>query len=372
MERKRLIDWLRLIRISGLGPVTIARLVARFGDPGQALAARGEAWRQVPRLGGEALHRLGETPPVAVAEKELDRLEALGIRALVRDDPGYPPQLRALADPPPLLFVQGDAALLAHPGLVAVVGSRAATVTGQRQARQLARAMVQHQLVVVSGLAVGIDTAAHQGALEAGGNTVAVLATGLDVPYPPTNVALKQHIARQGCLVTEASLGTPPMPQLFPNRNRIISGLSRAVVVVEAARDSGSLITARCALEQNREVFAMPGPAGAAHSQGSNNLLREGAHLLEGVDDLLSLLSWTAPAVRDAPSLLARMAAGDPEAAAVTRPLLTLLAAGPVLADELARSSQLTVGELSRILLQLELAGLVERLPGNQYVLRGA
>lgn len=376
MEHKARLEWLRLIRTPGLGPVRINRLLRHFGDPQAVLDAPERAWEAVPGIQLSFLQkilRLRQEMPIVPIQQELDRLHTMGGQLLVLGDAGYPPLLQEIYDPPPALFVLGDPAHLLKTNSVGVVGSRQASPFGGQFAYRLGMDLAQHGLITVSGLAEGIDTAAHWGALEGQGITIGVLATGLDVLYPTRNGRLRQRVVTSGCLVTEAPLGTPPAAYLFPPRNRIISGLCRGVVVVEAAIRSGSLVTARLAMEQGREVFAVPAQVGDPRYQGSNHLLRQGATYLEGVADIIQAFSWDirpptknllppAFAVADMP-----VAVGT-EAAAVH----ALLKQGPIQADELARRSHLTVAALSRILLQLELVGVVQRLPGNQFALQRA
>ncbi|MEO5363273.1 MAG: DNA-processing protein DprA [Magnetococcus sp. DMHC-8] len=373
MDRSTLLEWLRLIRTPGLGPVRISRLLRHFGGAQALLEAPEQAWEQVPGIHLPFLQKvlhLRREMPAAPIRQELDRLQAMDGHLLVLGDAGYPRLLREIYDPPPALFVLGDPAHLLRDNAVALVGSRQASPSGGHFTHRLAMDLARHGLVTVSGLAEGIDTAAHWGALEGQGVTVAVLATGLDVSYPARNAALRRRIVAQGCLVTEAPLGTPPAAYLFPPRNRIISGLCRGVVVVEAAMRSGSLVTARLALEQGREVFAVPAQVGDVRYQGSNHLLRQGATYLEGVGDILQAFAWDArpPANRSPP----RAAAVDTPVAVGTEAAAVhaMLRQGPVQGDELARRCHLTVTELSRILLQLELVGVVQRLPGNRFALR--
>ncbi|MEO5340497.1 MAG: DNA-processing protein DprA [Magnetococcus sp. MYC-9] len=373
MDRPALLEWLKLIRTPGLGPVRISRLLRHFGGAQAMLEATEQAWEGVPDIQLPFLHkilRLRREMPEEPLRQELDRLTDLGGHLLVLGDAAYPPLLQEIHDPPPALFVLGDPGHLSHTNSLAVVGSRQATPAGGRFAYQLAMGLAQQGLATISGLAEGIDTAAHWGALEGRGVTVAVLATGLDVLYPSRNAPLRQRIIAQGALVTEAPLGTPPAAYLFPPRNRIISGLSRGVAVVEAALRSGSLVTARLALEQGREVFAVPAQVGDARYQGSNHLLQQGATYLEKVEDILQAFAWDPrpPTLtpRATPNRTETPVAVGTESAAVH----ALLKQGPVQADELARRSHLTVAALSRILLQLELVGVVQRLPGNQFALR--
>ena len=373
MDRRLLLDWMRLVRVPGLGPVGISRLLEHFGGPEDVLRATPQALAGVPGIRARLLEvmlrfrRETDTAPFAY---ELDRLVTLGGRMLVRNSPDYPPLLETIHDPPPILFALGDPVHLSSKA-VAVVGSRFASRAGIAFARRLGMDLARQGLTTVSGLAVGIDAAAHQGALEGGGPTVAVLATGLDVDYPIPNLALKRNIAVNGCLVTEAPLGTAPAAYLFPPRNRIISGLCQGVTVVEAAPRSGSLITARLALEEGREVFAVPGPVDDDRSRGVHKLLRQGARLVEGVDDIMEELAWPMRPLPE-PAAPKKVAATPvhPPLRAEAADMLTQLQQGTMHGDELARRCHMSVSMLAPFLLQLELAGLVERLPGNHYTLR--
>ncbi|MBF0176348.1 MAG: DNA-protecting protein DprA [Magnetococcales bacterium] len=400
MERSACIDWLRLVRVPGLGPIRLGLLQKHFVHPETILATpTATIHATIPSLPQSVLAGLREAArpeTAAIAAAELDRLHAMGSQLLVRSEPGYPPLLAEIDDPPAVLFVQGNPEHLLATCLVAIVGSRDPSSSGSATARRLAMEMAGQGIVVVSGLAMGIDSAAHQGSLEAGGPTVAVLATGLDINYPPSNHTLRKRIAACGCLITEACLGVPPAPALFPPRNRIISGLSRGVVVVEAALRSGSLITARLAMEQNREVFAVPGSVTTQRSQGCHRLLRDGARLVEDVNDVLEEFKWnlgqrahaqpaTSPAFPPATPPVCTPASREksphPNQEALPVPptvqfspveaaILDQLKAGPAQTDALARSCQLTAATLSRILLHLELIGVVVRLPGNIFGLK--
>lgn len=279
-ERERR-DRLRLIRSESVGPVTWRRLVDRFGSAGRAIAA-------LPDLA----RRGGRTAPLMIpsaddVDRELAELARLGARLLVLGDADYPPALAAIEDAPPTLAVRGNVELLARRSL-AIVGSRNASISGRRLAETLAADLGRAGLVVVSGMARGIDAAAHRGALPTG--TVAVVAGGIDVVYPPENASLYEAIAMAGAVVAESPPGVQPLARHFPRRNRIIAGLSAGVLVVEAALHSGSLITARLALEQNRDVFAVPGSPLDPRSRGGNDLIRQGGVLTESADDVLSTL----------------------------------------------------------------------------------
>lgn len=290
-------------------------------------------------------------------EDTLARLQAAGARFLTLLDPGYPDNLKTIFDPPPVLYYRGEFT----PGdavAVAVVGSRRATPYGREVATKLAREMAAAGVTVVSGLARGIDSAAHRGAIEAGGRTLAVLGCGLDVIYPPENARLYAQVAEHGAVLSEFPLGSPPEAGHFPLRNRVISGLSRAVLVVEAARTSGSLITADCALEQGREVFAVPGPISSPYSWGTNNLIKQGAKLVQDVNDILSELGLSSqPSEKP----------GLPDLTPQEEKVYSFFSERSLHIDELVRFTGLTVQEVTAILMMLELKGLVRQLPGKMF-----
>ncbi len=346
--------WLALEAVPGLGPEGVRRLLDAFGHPCAILAAaRGQLAPVVGERLAEAL-----TQPVAAERHRaaLDWLAQPGNHLIPITHPDYPERLKSLPDPPPWLYVKGERALLRRP-MLAIVGSRNATPQGRRDAAAFAQALAGAGLVIVSGLALGIDTAAHEGALS-GGTSVAVVGTGLDRVYPARNRDLAHRLAARGTIVSEFPLGTPPRPGQFPRRNRIISGLSLGVLVVEAAVDSGSLITARLAAEQGREVFALPGSIHSPLSKGCHRLIREGAKLVDCVDDILEELAWqwSAPLPPAAP-------AGEPAVDA----LLELMGPEPVGLDTLVSLTGLTVDTLSAMLLSLELDGRIGTLPGGLY-----
>ncbi len=314
----------------------------------------------------------------SAAETELAAAARIGARLICWGEPGYPPSLAAVEDAPPILSMLGEPELLGRP-MVAVVGARNASAIGRRFARELAAALGQSGAVVVSGLARGIDAAAHLGGLETG--TAAVQAGGVDVVYPEENRGLYDEIRRRGAIVAELPFGSEPQARHFPRRNRIISGMALGVVVVEAAARSGSLITARYALEQGREVFAVPGSPLDPRCRGSNDLLRHGATLTESAEDVLlqlgPQLQSPAPPRPALPTTLPA-AAGRPAADAGPPPtqeaglelILERLGPTPVAVDELVRQCQLTAAFVVTLLLELELAGRVERHPGNLVSLR--
>ncbi|MGG5807820.1 DNA-processing protein DprA [Falsiroseomonas sp. CW058] len=354
---------LRLARGEGIGPATFRRLLARHGSGVAALAA-------LPRIAAQSGRPLLAGPADA-AEREMEALHRIGAQLLHLDGPGYPPLLAMTEDPPPLVAVLGDAAVLLR-RQVGVVGGRAASAGGRRIAEELAAGLTTGGLAVTSGLARGIDAAAHLGALGAHGRTVAVVAGGLDQPYPPENAALQARIAAEGgAVVAEAPLGTAPLARHFPRRNRIVAGLCLGVVVVEAAQKSGSLITARLALEAGREVYAVPGSPLDPRARGGNDLIRQGAHITETAEDVIAHLP---PAPRGLPLFQPRIDPPEPatpEVDAATplggdAQLLEMIGTTPVAVDDLVRRCHLSAPAVQAILLDLELSGLVEPLPGNR------
>jgi DNA processing protein len=372
----RLAAWLRLERCAGIGPRTAAALLDVFGSPDAVFAADVAALAaHVSPAQARALLQ----PPADTTRRLLDAtlawLDRPGHGVLALGEPGYPELLSHIPDPPLLLYIRGRAALLAGPSL-AIVGSRNASVQGRMNAQAFAHSLSAAGLCIVSGLALGIDAAAHEGALRCAGGTVAVVGTGPDVVYPARNRALGERIAAEGCIVSEYPVGTPPLPGNFPRRNRIISGLAAGVLVVEAAAQSGSLITARQAAEQGRDVFAIPGSIHAALAKGCHVLIREGAKLVDTAQDVLEALASSpllgVPAAFLPASVISltdmnndnspAVGVGTPAEAA----LLAALGHDPVDMDVLLARLGCPPGELSAQLLVLELAGRVERLPGGR------
>jgi DNA processing protein len=364
MTPKAALGHLRLVRTESVGPITYRRLLARFSTPAEAL----DALPALARAGGRAA--APHIPSLAEVEREYAALARIGGKFLFLDTPNYPEFLAQLPDAPPAIAVLGDAALL-HSRAVGVVGARNATANGMRFAEHLATELAE-KLVIVSGLARGIDAAAHEGALRTG-KTVAVIAGGLDVPYPPENAALQERIAEAGAVVAEAPLGTAPISRHFPKRNRIIAGLTLGLVVIEAAIRSGSLLTARMALEAGRELFAVPGSPLDPRSKGANDLIRQGAHLTDSAADVFdNLPDHPPPRQRSLPGIAEPTHAwGEPDetAAELTRArrdILALIGAEPAGVDEIARRCHLSSAAVTAVLLELELAGRVETLSGNR------
>lgn len=358
------LESLRLARTENVGPITFRRLVGRFGSATAAL----EALPELARRGGRL--RPLKVFSADAARRELSRLAELGGRLVVLGEPDYPQALAATADAPPVLSVIGDAALLDRRS-VAVVGARNASANGRRLAAEIARELGGSGLVVVSGLARGIDAAAHRAALATG--TVAALAGGIDMVYPPENEDLHREIAERGALISELPPGVEPQARHFPRRNRLVSGLALGVVVVEAALRSGSLITARLALEQGREVFAVPGSPLDPRCRGTNNLIREGATLTESAADVLQVLDgMVRVAVAPEPFALAEAPdcpAGDDLIAAARAQVQELLGPAPAHVDDIVRETGIPAGLLRMVLLELELAGRLERQAGDRVAL---
>lgn len=371
---------LALALVPGLGPKLTAALLERFGSAAAARQATAAQLLAIPHIGEKLAPSLAAALRTVDIEPELRLLERHGVRAVPLGFAGYPVPLAAVPASPPLLYLRGDW-IEADGNAVGIVGSRSCTSYGLRIAGQLARGLARAGFTIVSGLARGIDAAAHRGALEAGGRTIAVLAGGLSRIYPPEHAPLADEIANsRGCLITETPMPMDPQPGMFPARNRLISGLSRAVIVVEANAKSGALITARHAAEQGREVYAVPGPVDSPTSAGCLELLRNGARLVRSADDVVEDLRGLSTAepvpVSDQhqpPKASNNRAADTPR---LPEPLLPLdgaqrrvfdALASKRHADELARDLGLPISELSRTLMQLELKKLVRRLPGNFY-----
>ena len=363
MTDQERLDRLQLARSEHIGPVTFLELLDHFSAAGDAIKALPE----LAKRGGRR-SRI-KVCSVRDAEAELRALETIGGQLVAWGEPAYPAPLTALADPPPVLAVLGDVASFQRT-CVAMVGARNASANGRRFAGQLGRELGEANLTVVSGMARGIDTAAHSGSLETG--TVAVLGGGVDVVYPRENAALYERICAEGAVVSEVSMGTQPQARHFPRRNRIIAGLSLGVVVVEASPKSGSLITARYALDQGRDIFAVPGSPLDPRARGTNGLIRDGATLVQQASDVIGAIEPAREfqvARRHDRSTFSALneAEGDAAPDDLARTTLReLLGPQAVAIDDLIRESQLTPGSVATILLELELAGSLERLPGNQ------
>ncbi len=372
MDRRDL-AWLAFGRVPGLGCAGFRHIAEFFADPADAFFGGRGALCDVPGLSRAAAQGILAFSAWDGLADEMRRLRDAGARLVRYRDAAYPERLRAIPDPPPVLYARG-APEAARQAAVGVVGTRAPSRHGRDMTRLLCRGLAAAGIAVVSGMARGIDGEAHETALSGGGGTVAVLGSGVDVPYPPEHRDLCHRIEERGAVLSEYPMGTAPLPRHFPARNRIISGLSLGVVVVEATERSGSLITARWALEQGREVFAVPGPAGASRSRGPHRLIREGAKLVENVADIIEEI---APQLAAAPL---PVAAADPggtasgplrvegPAGAIMRDLET----GPLQMDDVIHRAGLPPQQVCALLLDLELQGLLKQLPGKRYELTPA
>ncbi len=386
MDRESLKYWLALNAVEEVGCVNFCTLLKAFGSPREVFSAAGRTLQVIPGIGPKIADNIRSFSSWAKIDEQIDHTEKIGVEIITLNDSRYPQNLLNTYDYPPFLYVRGS--LLPYELCVALVGSRLASVYGRFTTEKLGRELALQGITIVSGLARGIDSSAHRGALAARGRTIAVLGTGIDTVYPPENEELAAQIVKNGALVSEFPLGTPPNASNFPARNRIISGISVGVVVVEAGAKSGSLITARIAAEQGRSVFAVPGEIGAAGSKGTNHLIRQGATLIESVDDILEELSpqiAAYQAVEKGNPVSAepkRRPAADEAKASSPRStpektlteeektLFSLLSSGPTDIDTLVEKSRMSAGVVQGALLTLELGGLIKRLPGKQFSLK--
>lgn len=377
--RDDLTTWVALKSVEGVGSVAFRNLLAVYGSPRRVFEAALPELEQAAGLNHKTARNIKDFRGWEQARAELARAEREGVSIVTCEDPAYPERLRRIYDPPPLLYIKGSLDAADIP--VAVVGSRNASPYGRYVTEKLCRELAQRGATVVSGLARGIDTCAHRGALAARGRTIAVMGCGIDVIYPPENRKLHGEIASNGAVVTEFAFGTEPDRPHFPARNRIISGLSLGVLIVEAGEKSGSLITARCALEQNREVFAVPGSIDLPGSRGTNRLLRQGAKLVESAEDILEEILpqlERPPAARPngtegrvartenaQPDRPGREALTDNESR-----LLGFITEKPQDADTLITRTGLAAAEALSLLLSLELKGYIVQLPGKRFTVK--
>ena len=359
MESEELRYWLWWNRIPGVGPTRFFKLLENFGTMKDAWMA-GED-QLAPIIGAKALTGYKQTRTDWDPDLELKKAHHFGFRIFCLPDPEYPPNLKRIPDPPPVLYGWGNFDY-GDDIAVAIIGTRNPTPSGAFTAKDLAMQLSSQGLTIVSGMARGIDSQAHRGALEMSGRTIAVLGSGLDKPYPMENGPLMEKIARQGMVFSEFPLGTEPYAKNFPARNRIISGLSLGVVVVEAAQDSGSLITAGFALEQGRDVFAVPGNIENDRSKGPHKLIRQGAKLVENYQDILTELAI--PQLSKAEI----QAADDQALTELERKIITVMKREPLHIDQILRLAALAPAQVSSTLTQLELRGLVKRYPGQLYL----
>ena len=355
------LDWLRLFRSQNVGPVTFYKLMERFGTAKAAL----DALPDMAKRGGAKSFKAF---PKADAERELEGLDKLGGQMLTRTHEHFPPLLSQVEDGPPLISVLGHTHLLKKRA-ISVVGARNASLNGKNFARRISADLGAAGLCIVSGMARGLDAAAHEGAMESG--TVAVLGGGVDVVYPKENEALYQELCERGAVISEVPLGTKPQARHFPRRNRIISGMARGTLVVEASLKSGSLITARMALEQGREVFAVPGSPNDPRAIGCNKLIQDGANLTQNAEDILDVLRPILSSPLSEPKSLDFQGqkperVDEKELNSARSTVQEMLSPSPVSVDEIVRSCQFSPSAVSLVLLELELAGRLERHPGNR------
>ncbi len=350
--------WVGFNLIPGIGRVRFSRLIEHFGDLKRAWEAEAAELRAAG-LDGKSIQMIVETRPKFDLDAEMERIEKLGVRAIPQDDPLFPRRLKEIYDSPPVLYARGSFV----PGdewSLAVVGTRRPTMYGREIAERLTADLVRHDITIVSGLARGIDTIVHRAALSAGGRTVAVLASGVDIIYPPENRRLAEEIMQSGALVSDYPPGTKPRAEHFPRRNRIMSGLALGTLVIEAGENSGALITARMALEQDREVFAVPGSILSPMSTGTNRLIRDGAKAVLGVEDILEELNLS--------TIPKQLALTDLQPEDETESLiLRYLAQGPAHIDDLCRACSLPVSIVSSTLTLMELKGMVSQLGNMNY-----
>lgn len=353
--------WIAFNRTPGVGPAKVRALVDHFGSLQAAWQADEVAWRAAG-LDRRAIDSLLSVRAAIDLDAEMDRVSTCGARLLTWNDAGYPPLLRSLPDAPPVLYTKGDLTPADRQWAVAIVGTRRATAYGKQAAERLAGDLARNGVTIVSGLARGIDAAAHWAALKAGGRTLGVMACGIDQVYPAQHARLAAQIAERGALLTETPIGSPPEAGNFPARNRIISGLSLAVIVVEAGDRSGALITADRALEQGRDVFAVPGSIFSHTSAGANRLISEGATLVRSAEDVLEALNLTMVTQQaEAQAVIT----DDPIEAA----LLQVVSHEPVHIDEIVRGMDMPISQVSSVLALMELKGLVRQVGGMNYVL---
>lgn len=370
MSPTELADLVALSLVPGLGPRLTQALLDRFGTAAAVRRARVDELLEVPQIGNKLARAFSDALAAADPQAEIDRALAAGAQLIHRDMPEFPPALREVDDAPHLLYVKGTLTP-ADANAISIVGSRRCSSYGSRMAHRIASGLARAGFTVVSGLALGIDAAAHLGALEAGGRTIAVMAGGLSAIYPPEHLGLSEQVMASGALVTETSMQMSPQRGMFHARNRIISALGRAVVVIEANDRSGALITARHALEQGRELFALPANVDSNYSAGSLQLLREGAKMIRGIDDLLedigALTTPVRPAVETKPLQTQSTPSAPPANLEPTQQKLWDLLVEPRHIDEIIRTMGLPQGELSALMLKMEMKRQIRRAPGNVY-----
>ncbi len=369
--------WLRLIRADGLGPTTFSKIIKRFGSADNALGASVSELAKIDGVGFETAERIAATRGKFDVSAEIEKAEKLGVWIINIDDERYPPALRQIYDPPPVLYIKGS--LGREDNLaISIVGSRRCSLYGQEQASRLGHFLSSAGFTICSGMARGIDTAAHQGALSAEGRTIAVQGCGLAQVYPPENKKLFELIAESGACISELALGYEPLSDNFPPRNRIIAGLSLGTIVVEAGFRSGALITARMALENNREVMAVPGKIDSPLSKGTHRLIKQGAKLIESVEDVMEALGYIGEQLEEHVSAAAEKAAKKIETPLFDikelklskdeRKIYEYLDKEPLHVEQIISNTDLMAGSVNAGLVSLRLKGLIKQLPGSLFV----
>jgi len=369
--------WLKLIRADNVGPTTFARLIKHFGSVDSALGASVSELTKIDGIGFKTAEQIAKTCNKFDTKVELELAGKLGVWIINLDDERYPPVLKRIYDPPPVLYIKGSLTKADNLGIV-IVGSRRCSLYGQEQASRLAHFLSSAGFTIYSGMARGIDTAAHQGALSADGRTIAVQACGLTNIFPPENKKLFELIAESGACISELPLRYEPLSENFPPRNRIIAGLALGTIVVEAALYSGALITARAALENNREVMAVPGKIDSPLSKGAHQLIKQGAKLIESVEDVMEALGYIGEQLQAHVSASAAKASEKTEAPLFDIGRLNLsedektiynyLAKEPLHIDQIIAATNLTAGSINAGLISLRLKGLIKQLPGSLFL----
>ena len=369
--------WLRLIRADGLGPTTFSKIIKRFGSADRALGASVSELAKIDGVGFKTAEQIAATRGKFDVTAEIEKAQKLGIWIINLEDKRYPPALKQIYDPPPVLYIKGN--LSREDNLaISIVGSRLCSLYGQEQSSRLAHFLSSAGFTICSGMARGIDSAAHQGALSAGGRTIAVQGCGLANIYPQENKKLFELIAESGACISELPLGYEPLSENFPPRNRIIAGLSLGTIIVEAGLHSGALITARLALEYNREVMAVPGKIDSPLSKGTHQLIKQGAKLVESVEDVMEALGYIGEQLEDHVSAAAEKAAANGETPLFDikelklskdeRRIYEYLNKEPLHVEQIIADTDLTAGNVNAGLVSLRLKGLIKQLPGSLFV----
>jgi DNA processing protein len=362
LNQDKRLAWLALATVPKVGPVRIRQLIRNFKTPEAILHAGRADLENLPDIGPKLASLIAREADFGKAEKQLELLEKSAYKLAVFESDEYPESLKNIYDPPPFIFYEGDVDCLKRPCL-AVVGPRSASSYGRMMAEKLVRELIEAGFTIVSGFARGIDTIAHRTAVDSGGLTSAVFGCGIDTIYPPENKTLYRNLVLNGCAISEFFLKEKPEPKYFPRRNRIISGLSLGVLVVEAGEKSGALLTAQHALDQGREVFAVPGNINSRTSKGTNRIIRDGAKLVTSAEDVLEELKFLVPSSR--PVDENRI---TPHLEGVQKKIYDILSNQPIQLDKIVKRAQMPVSSALEILLELELNGLVRQLSGKMFV----